>query len=50
MSLLSSSDHSDQYFVYRVFAFDENPKLFIVSGDVSKSFTLAPSHFLARIF
>ncbi len=47
--LATSSDRSDQYFLYRLFEFRTDPKLFVVAGDISRSFDLMPSQFLARL-
>jgi Domain of unknown function (DUF3883) len=43
-----SSERADQYFVYRLFDFRDDPKLFLVPGDISLSFDLEAVQFQAR--
>jgi len=43
-----SEDRSDQYYVYRWFDFRDDPKLFLVPGDISMSFALEATQFIAR--
>jgi len=43
-----SSERADQYHVYRLFDFRDDPKLFIVPGDIARSFTLDAILFEAR--
>jgi hypothetical protein len=44
-----SFERADQYYVYRLFNFREDPKLFMVRGDIGSSFSLDPVQFSARI-
>jgi hypothetical protein len=47
---LTVSQHQDQrYFLYRVFEFRRDPRLFTVRGRLDRSFSLDPSQFVARI-
>lgn len=43
-----SSERADQYHVYRLFDFRDDPKLFIVPGDIARSFMLDAIQFEAR--
>jgi hypothetical protein len=42
-----SKDFADQYYLYRVFDFAQNPKLYIIRGDLQK-LCLQPTVFEAR--
>ena len=44
-----SEERSDQYYVYRWFDFRDDPKLFLVPGDISMSFALEATQFVARL-
>lgn len=44
-----SFERADQYYVYRLFDFREDPKLFMVQGDIGLSFSLDAVQFSARI-
>ena len=44
-----SFERGDQYHVYRLFNFREDPRLFIVRGDIRSSFSLDAVQFSARI-
>jgi hypothetical protein len=41
--------HAAHYCLYRWYDFRDDPKLFIVPGDVAKSFSIQPVQFLARL-
>ena len=43
-----SFERADQYYVYRLFDFRDDPKLFLVPGDIVSSFTLEATQFVAR--
>lgn len=43
-----SHERSDQYYIYRLFDFREDPKLFLVPGDITSSFALEATQFVAR--
>jgi len=43
-----SKQRSDNYHLYRIFNFRETPKLFTLSGDISKNCILTPSVFKGR--
>lgn len=44
-----SADYPDQYFVYRLFRFRDDPRMFMKAGEIGRSFNLTPSEFLARL-
>ncbi|HEV7765439.1 MAG TPA: DUF3883 domain-containing protein [Thermoanaerobaculia bacterium] len=44
-----SADHADQYYVYRLFNFRDDPRLFMVPGGIASSFTLEATQFVARV-
>ena len=44
----TSFERADQYFVYRLFDFHDDPKLFVVPGDIAVAFTLDAIQFEAR--
>ncbi len=43
-----SCERADQYYVYRLFNFRDDPKLFLVPGDITSSFALEATQFVAR--
>jgi hypothetical protein len=43
-----SNERADEYYVYRLFDFRDDPKLFFVPGDISSSFALEATQFMAR--
>jgi hypothetical protein len=43
-----SSDRADQYYVYRLFDFRDDPKLFLVPGGIASSFSLRATQFAAH--
>jgi hypothetical protein len=43
-----SAERAEQYYVYRLFEFRADPKLFLVPGDISRSYTLEATEFIAR--
>lgn len=43
-----SNERADQYYIYRLFDFREDPKLFLVPGDITSSFALEATQFVAR--
>ncbi len=43
-----SIERANQYYVYRLFDFRDDPKLFVVPGEISLSFTLEAIRFQAR--
>lgn len=47
--VLASEELGEQYFLYRVFAFNRFPKLFMVNGPVSQNFSLRPKLYQASI-
>lgn len=44
-----SVERADQYYVYRLFDFRDDPRLFLVPGDISMSFALEATQFVARL-
>lgn len=44
-----SLERADEYYVYRLFSFRDDPRLFVVGGDIASSFSLAPVQFSARL-
>lgn len=44
-----SFERADQYYVYRLFNFREDPRLFMVRGDIGSTFSLDAVQFSARI-
>jgi hypothetical protein len=44
-----SHERSDRYFVYRLFHFRDDPRVFVVSGDIGSSFALDAVQFSARL-
>jgi hypothetical protein len=44
-----SFERAEQYYVYRLFDFRDDPKLFLVPGDVTSAFTLEATQFVARL-
>jgi hypothetical protein len=43
-----SAERAAQYYVYRLFQFRDDPKLFLVPGDISRAFSLEATEFIAR--
>lgn len=43
-----SSERAEQYYVYRFFDFRNDPKLFLVPGDITSAFALEATQFVAR--
>jgi hypothetical protein len=43
-----SYERSEEYYVYRLFDFRDDPKLFLVPGDIVSSFSLEATQFVAR--
>lgn len=44
-----SEERAEDYFVYRLFDFRDNPRLFLVPGGISMSFDLEATQFRARL-
>lgn len=44
-----SEERAEEYYVYRWFDFRDTPRLFLVPGDISMSFYLEATQFLARV-
>jgi hypothetical protein len=44
-----SEAKADKYFVYRVFTYRTNPRLFILNGDLNRVCRLSPTQFSARL-
>jgi len=44
-----SEERPDEYYIYRLFDFREDPKLFLVPGEIGMSFDLEPTQFVARL-
>jgi hypothetical protein len=44
-----SEERSDEYYIYRLFDFRDDPKLFLVPGDISMSFDLEATQYVARL-
>lgn len=44
-----SEERPDEYYIYRLFDFRDDPKLFFVPGDISMSFNLEATQFVARL-
>lgn len=44
-----SEERPDEYYIYRLFDFRDDPKLFFVPGDISMSFDLEATQFVARL-
>jgi hypothetical protein len=44
-----SAERAKQYYVYRLFDFRRDPRLFLVPGDISSSFALEATQFVARV-
>jgi hypothetical protein len=44
-----SEAKADKYFVYRVFTYRTNPRLFVLNGDLNRVCRLSPTQFLARL-
>lgn len=43
-----SHERAEQYYVYRLFDFRHDPKLFVVPGDIASSYSLEATQFAAR--
>lgn len=43
-----SVERAEQYYVYRLFDFRDDPKLFLVPGDITSAFALEATQFVAR--
>lgn len=43
-----SVERAGEYYLYRLFDFRDDPKLFLVPGDISSSFSLRATHFTAH--
>lgn len=44
-----SEERADEYYIYRLFDFRDDPKLFLVPGEIAMSFDLEATHFVARL-
>jgi len=44
-----SEERADEYYIYRLFDFRDDPKLFLVPGEIPMSFDLEATHFTARL-
>lgn len=44
-----SEQRADEYYVYRLFGFRDDPRMFLVPGSVENRFTLEPRTFVARL-
>jgi hypothetical protein len=44
-----SEERADEYFIYRLFDFRDDPKLFFVPGEIPMSFDLQATQFIARL-
>jgi len=44
-----SEERPDEYYIYRLFDFRDDPKLFFVPGDISMSFDIEATQFVARL-
>jgi hypothetical protein len=44
-----SEERADEYYIYRLFDFRDDPKLFLVPGEIAMSFDLEATQFVARL-
>jgi hypothetical protein len=44
-----SEERADEYYIYRLFDFRDDPKLFFVPGEIAMSFDLEATQFVARL-
>jgi hypothetical protein len=44
-----SEERADEYYIYRLFNFRDDPKLFFVPGEIAMSFDLEATQFVARL-
>jgi Protein NO VEIN, C-terminal len=44
-----SEERADEYYIYRLFDFRDDPKLFLIPGDIAMSFDLEATQFVARL-
>jgi hypothetical protein len=45
----ASEERADEYYIYRLFDFRDDPKLFFVPGDIATSFDLEATPFVGRV-
>jgi len=44
-----SEERADEYYIYRLFDFRDDPKLFFVPGEIAMSFDLEATQFVGRL-